>query len=146
MYEVVFCKNWEHGVINNMFENFATDWVKRDRSVVFNTLSFFVNCYDICFFPFWWENAASEQIWRWYKMDLSHNLSMRIMTISWPWASFESSLLIMFLIFSIEKLTSESDLPVINRKSNGNVHPLSINEHCFAKKELKISLFSLKQQ
>ena len=49
----------------------------------------------------------------------------------------------MFLISSIEKSTSDSDFSVIKGKSDGNVLPLSINEHCFAK-ELKISLFSLK--
>ena len=69
---------------------------------------------------------------------------MRILTISSPWALFESSLLIMFLISSNEKSTSESDFSVIKGKSDGNVLPLSINEHCFAKKELRISLFSLK--
>ena len=76
-------------------------------------------------------------------MDLSHNLSMRILIISSPWALFESSLL-MFLISSTEKSTSESDFSVIKGKSDGNVLPLSINEHCFAKKEFNISLFSLK--
>ena len=50
----------------------------------------------------------------------------------------------MFLISSTEKSTSESDFFVIKGKSDGNALPLSINEHCFAKKELKISLFSLK--
>ena len=33
---------------------------------------------------------------------------------------------------------------MIKRKSDGNVLPLSISEHCFSKKELKIWLFSLK--
>ena len=82
-------------------------------------------------------------ILRGLQMDLSHNLSMRILIISSPWALFESSLL-MFLISSTEKSTSESDFSVIKGKSDGNVLPLSINEHCLAKKELKISLVSLK--
>ena len=43
----------------------------------------------------------------------------------------------MVLIFSIEKLTSRNDLSEIKEKSDGNVLPFSINEHCFAKKELK---------
>ena len=50
----------------------------------------------------------------------------------------------MFLISSVKKSTSESDLSVIKGKSDGNALPLSINERCFAKKELKISLFSFK--
>ena len=76
-------------------------------------------------------------------MALSHNLSKRILIISSSLALFESSLL-MFLISSTEKSASESDLFMIKGKSDGNVLQLSINEHCFAKKELKISLFSLK--
>ena len=72
------------------------------------------------------------------QMEVSHNLSIRILITSPPWALFESSLLIMFLIFSTEKSTSESDFSVDKGKSDGNVLPLSINEHCFAKKELKI--------
>ena len=78
------------------------------------------------------------------QMDLSHNLSMRILIISSPWALLERSLLMMFLISFTDKSTSESDFSVTKGKSDGNVLPLSINEHSFAKKELNISLFSLK--
>ena len=56
---------------------------------------------------------------------------------------FESSLL-MLLISSIENSISDSDLSVIKGKSDGNMLPLSINEHCFTKQELKFSLFFLK--
>ena len=52
--------------------------------------------------------------------------------------------MIMFLISSTKKSTSESDLSVIKGKSDGKILPLAINGHCFAKKELKIPLFSLK--
>ena len=38
---------------------------------------------------------------------------------------------------SIDKLTSESDFSVIKGKNDGNVLPLSINEHCFAKEGVK---------
>ena len=68
-------------------------------------------------------------------MDLSNNFSMRILIISSPWALFDSSLLIIFLRSSIENSTSESDLSVIKGKSDNNVLPLSINKHCFAKKD-----------
>ena len=78
------------------------------------------------------------------KKDLSHNSSMQVLIIPSPWALFESSLLIMFLISSTEKLTSERDFSVIKVKSHSNVLPLLINEHCFTKKEFKISLFSMK--
>ena len=44
----------------------------------------------------------------------------------------------------MEKTTFESDLSVIKGKSDGNVFPLSINELCSEKKELKSLLFSLK--
>ena len=106
-----------------------------------------MNWYDICFFPFKWGMSCIRQnlkmILRSLKMDLSNNLSMWILIISSPYALFRSSLLMMFLIPYIENSTSESDFSVIKGKSDGNVLPLSINEHCFAKKELKISLFSL---
>ena len=83
-------------------------------------------------------------ILRGLQMDLSHNLSMRILILSSPQALFESSLLMMFLISSTEKSTSESDFSVIKGKNHGNVLQLLTNEHCITKKELKISLFSLK--
>ena len=52
----------------------------------------------------------------------------------------------MFLISSTKKSTSTSnnDFSEIKGKSDDNVLPSSVNEHCFAKKELEISLFSLK--
>ena len=83
-------------------------------------------------------------ILRGLQMDLSHNLSMRILIISSPWTLFESSLLIMFLISSTEKSIFAGYFSLIKGKSDGNVLPLAINEHCFAKKELKVLLFSLK--
>ena len=92
--------------------------------------------------PFVWQHL--KIIRGGLQKDLSHNLSMQILIISSPWALFESSLLIMILVSSIERSTSDIDLSVIKGKSDGNVLPLSTNEHCFIKKELKISLFSLK--
>ena len=68
-------------------------------------------------------------------MNLSHNSSMRILIISPPSALFESNLLIMFLIFSIKKSTSESDLSVIKGKSDGNLLSLSINNTVLQKKD-----------
>ena len=38
--KLVFFKIYEHYVVNSIFKNFATDWEKRDRSVVFNILLF----------------------------------------------------------------------------------------------------------
>ena len=78
------------------------------------------------------------------QMDVSNNLSMRILIISPLWALFESSFLIMSLISSIGKSTYESDLFVIKGKSDSNILSFSINEHCLAKKKFKISFFSLK--
>ena len=71
---------------------------------------------------------------------LKHLSTDHIFTMS----LFESSLMIKLLIASTEKLPFESNFPVIKGKSDDNVLPLFINEHCFPKKELKISLFSLK--
>ena len=77
-------------------------------------------------------------ILRGLQMDISHNLSMQILIISSPWALFESSLLVMFLISSTEKSASESDFSGIKGKGDSNVLPLSINEHYFAKEEFLI--------
>ena len=74
-------------------------------------------------------------------MDLSRNLSMPILIISSPRTLFESSLLIMFLISSTKKSTSENDISLIKGKGDSTVLPLSINEHRFVRKELKISPF-----
>ena len=128
-YELLFCKIWEHRVINKTSENLATDWEKKDRSVVFNTLFvffvvFFVNWYGICFLPFWWESVLRqtrfEDDFKRYAIGLNsnhklHNLSMWILIISPLWAWFQSILPIMFLVCSIEKLTSKCDLFVIKK-------------------------------
>lgn len=74
-------------------------------------------------------------------MGLSLNLNMQILVTLSPWVLFDSSLRVIFLISSIKTSKSESDLFVIKEKSERNVLPLSVSEHCFAKKELKISLF-----
>lgn len=74
-------------------------------------------------------------------MGLSLNLNMQILVTLSPWVLFDSSLRVIFLISSIKTSKSESDLFVIKEKSEGNVLPLLVSEHCFAKKELKISLF-----
>ena len=74
-------------------------------------------------------------------MGLSLNLNMQILVTLSPWVLFDSSLRVIFLISSIKTSKSESDLFVIKEKSEGNVLPLSVSEHCFAKTELKISLF-----
>ena len=72
-----------------------------------------------------------KTISRGFQMDLSHNLSIRILIISSVWASLGWSLLIMFLISSTEKSTSMRDFSVIKGKTDCNLLPLSINEHCF---------------
>ena len=50
----------------------------------------------------------------------------------------------MFLISSNQKSTLESDFYVIKGKSGSNALWFAVNEHCFEKKELKVSLFSFK--
>ena len=144
----------DHRVVNNTFEDFATDRKKRDRSVVFNTrlVVFYVNWNNICFFPFWWENALRqtkfENNLKRLQMDFLHNLSIRILIISLPWALFELSWLIMFLISIPYQEVNIREWFVCDQKKEwrlGNVLPLSINEHCFAEKELTILLFFLSQ-
>ena len=125
--------------------------MKRGRSVVFNTL-FVVFCvWFVTTFAFFHSDGKMPSVKQDLKiilsglrMDLSHNFNMRILIISSPWALFESSLLIMFLISFTEESTPESDFFVIKGKSDGNVLPLSTNEHCFTKKEFKILFLSLK--
>ena len=119
---------------------------RRDRSVVFNTrfVVFFVNWYEIYFFfhsdgKIPCVRQVLEKI-KDLKLDLSDNLSIRILIISSTWTLFESSLL-MLLISSIEKSTYEKDLSIIKEKSDSNVLPLSFNEHCFVKKELRFRSF-----
>ena len=94
-----------------------------------------MNWYDICFIPFWWENALRQARFEDNIKSFTNGFismwSMQILIISSPWALFESSLLIMFLIPSNKKSTSESDFSVIKGKSDGDVLPFSINEHSF---------------
>ena len=131
-------KIWEHRVINSTFKDIATDWEKRDKSVVFNIL--FVNYLWIgatfAFFHSDWNMPCVQKDlkikWKGLQMDSSHNLSMGILTISSPWALFTSCLLESDL--SVNKETTEAVLLIL----------LSIKKQSFAKKELKILLFILK--
>ena len=133
-----------------MFKNFVTDWSKRDRSKVFNTL-FVAFEWILTTFALFYSDEEMPCVRRYWKiilrglpMDFWCNLGMGILIITSLWALLETNLLIMFLISSIEKSTAESDLYVTKGKIDGNVLLLLIYEHCFAKKDLKISLFSLK--
>ena len=137
----------EYCVVIHAFKNFATDWEKRERSVVLTHCRVFYELVQqLLFFHSYGKMRVRQDlkiILRCLQMDLSHNVSMQILTISSPWALFKSSFLV-FFISSIEKWTSESDFSIVKGNSDGNLLPLSINEHCFAKKGLKIWLFSLK--
>lgn len=77
-----------------------------------------------------------------WQIYTSHNLRMRIPIISSAWVLFELNLLIMFLIPSIQ--ISKCNFSVIKGKGDDYVLPLSINEHCFAKTDLKVLVFSFK--
>ena len=124
-----FLKNMGTSCYKCKFENVATDWENRDRSVVVNTLffDFFVNWYDICYF-FHSDGKMPcvrqdlKIIWKSLRMDLSHNLSTQILVTLSPWALFTSRLL-------------ESDLSVIKEEREGVLLILlSINKQCVAKK------------
>ena len=77
-------------------------------------------------------------------MSLPHIFSMRMLIMSCPCALFESKLRITFSIsFSVNEI-SDKDLSVSGCMKKGISLPLSMIEHCKAKKELNNSAFSLK--
>ena len=97
-------------------------------------------------FLFWWKNALH---YTWFEDTVTRFTNGFITKFNGVTTDhigimsflFESCLLILPLISSIK-----SDFSVIAGKSDGNVLLWSINEHCFARKELKILLFSLKSE
>ena len=135
-HEVVFCKTWEHRVTITRSKTLLQIgrretglWLLKRCLFLFVWIST-----AFVFFPHSdrkipYARQDLKIILRDLQMGLSHNLSMRILIISSRWASFESSLLILFLISSVEKPASETDLSVIKEKSDCNVLASSINGH-----------------
>ena len=77
-------------------------------------------------------------------IDLLHILSMRMLIMSCPWALFESKFCITFSISFSVNVIFDKDLSVLGCRKEGISLPLSMIEHCLAKKELNNSAFSLK--
>ena len=75
---------------------------------------------------------------------MPHILTMRMLIMSCPCALFGSKLCITFSISFSVNLIFDKDLSVLGCRKEGISLPLSIIEHCLAKKELNNSVFSLK--
>ena len=81
---------------------------------------------------------------RGFIIDLPHILSMRMLIMSCPCALFGSKLCITFSISFSVNVIFDKDLSVLGCRKEGISLPLSMIEHCLAKKELNNSAFSLK--
>ena len=80
---------------------------------------------------------------RGFIIDLPHILSMRMLIMSCPCALFGSKLCITFSISFSVNVIFDKDLSVLGCRKEGISLPLSMIEHCLAKKELNNSAFSL---
>ena len=88
--------------------------------------------------PFLW------MIRRGFIIDMPYILSMLMLIMSCPWALVESKLCITFSIsFSVNGMF-DKDLSSLECRKEGISLPLSMIEHCLAKKELNNLAFSLK--
>ena len=72
-----------------------------------------------------------------------YNFNIRILFMSWPGA-FESWLLIIWIISVSEEWQEFKVFSVINFTSDGNILLFAMRAHLLAKKELKVSIISLK--
>ena len=80
---------------------------------------------------------------RGFIIDLPHILSMHMLIMSCPCALFGSKLCITFSISFSVNVIFDKDLSVLGCRKEGILLPLSIIEHCLAKKELSNSAFFL---
>ena len=78
------------------------------------------------------------------QIDLQQIFIMRILILWWPWAFFRSKFCVIFSKSSLEKFRVSKHFSVVKWRLRGSSLLLLIKEHCFAKKELKSSAFSLK--
>ena len=69
---------------------------------------------------------------------------MRVLIMSCPYALFESKLCITFSISFSVNVIFDKNLSVLGCRKEEISLPLSLIEHCLAKKELNNSAFSLK--
>ena len=83
-------------------------------------------------------------IWGGFIKDLSHILSMHMLIMLCSWTLFESKFCTTFSISFSVNVIFDKDLLVLGCRTDGISLPLSILEHCLAKKELNNSVFPLK--
>ena len=77
-------------------------------------------------------------------MDSPQILSVRILIISWPSALLVSRSRIILSISLLLNNIDDINLSVLFKNVEGSLLELFIKEHCSAKKELKVSAFSLR--
>ena len=88
--------------------------------------------------------ACLKVNYRGLQIVLPHILSIRILTLSWPWALFGLRLRIIFSILSVMKLIVRNLLTVTYLRFVGSLLQSFNKEHSLEKKELKSYAFSLK--
>ena len=76
--------------------------------------------------------------------ESSHSFNIRMLILSWPWALFGLRFWIIFNMSLFTNFTIDKRLSVKKWSRGGSLLSFLIKEHCFAKKELKSSAFSLK--
>ena len=87
---------------------------------------------------------VSKIMFRGLQIVSPHSCNVQMLIISWPWALFECWLLIIWRMSVSENPQKVKVCYLSNFNLDGNVLLFGMREHWLAKKELKISLFSLK--
>lgn len=134
--EVVFYKIWEHLLSILRSKTLPRSFPKRKL--------FIANCHDICFFyfneklPCVKQESEINRLANIYLTQFTHAHTDYIISMSFIWIKFADNV----LIPSIQ--ISKCNFSVIKGKGDDYVLPLSINEHCFAKTDLKVLVFSFK--
>ena len=82
---------------------------------------------------------------RGFIIDFPHILSMPMLIMSCPFTLFESKLCITFSISFSVNVIFDKDLSVLGYRKEGISIPLSMIEHCLAKKEFNNSAFLKKK-
>ena len=73
-----------------------------------------------------------------------HSFNIRMLMLLWPWALFRLKFWIIFNMSLFANFTIDKSLSVRKWNRGRSLLSFLIKEHCFAKKELKSSAFSLK--
>ena len=109
---------------------------------------FFLTRENIAFFPFRRNYTGGKSLFqinsRGLQMLSSHILSIRILTLPWPWFLFGLTLAIIFSKLSAMKLIVRNILSVTYLRLEGSLLQFFNKERWLEKKELKSSAFSLK--